>query len=78
VNPTVGVVPVGGQQAAKGVLHRASGRGVDVALDRGQMDDVLAQEVVGDANPVGKMRGKTCMRALGWYSTQRMSLSLKL
>jgi len=78
VNPTVRVVAVRGQESAKGVLHRAGGRGVDVTLGRGQVDDVLAQEVVGDANPVGKTRGKTCMRALGLYSTQRMSLSLKL
>jgi hypothetical protein len=50
VDPRVRVVPVRREEAAEGVLHRAGGRGVDVALDRRQVQDVLAEEVVGDAD----------------------------
>ncbi len=54
VDPAVGVVPLGVEQAAEGVLHRPGRRRVDVGLDRGQVDDVLAEEVVGDRDPLGE------------------------
>ena len=54
VDPGVGVVAPGGQQAAEGVLHRPGGGGVDMALDRGQVDDILAVEVVGEADALGE------------------------
>ncbi len=52
VDPGVSVVAVGREQAAERVLHGAGGRGVDMALDRRQVQDVLAEEVVGDADAV--------------------------
>ena len=54
VNPRVGVVPPRVQQAAERVLHRAGRRRVDVALHGRQVHDVLAEEVVGDADAFGK------------------------
>jgi hypothetical protein len=39
---------------AKRVLHRAGGVGVDVALDGGQVDDILAEEVVGNVDALGE------------------------
>ncbi len=49
----MGVVPVGVEQPAEGVLHGPGGGGVDVALHRWKMNDVLAEEVVGDADALG-------------------------
>ena len=43
----MGVVSLRIQKTAKGIFHRPGGRGVDMALDRRQMDDVLPDEVVG-------------------------------
>ena len=54
VDPRVRVVPPRVEQAAERVLHRAGGRGVDVALGRRQVDDVLAEEVVGDVDALGE------------------------
>ena len=53
VDPGVGVVAVFAQQPAEGVFHRPGGGGVHVGLDRGQVDDVLADEVIGDADAFG-------------------------
>ncbi len=53
VYPGMRVVAPRVQQAAERVLHRAGGRGVDVALGRRQVDDVLAEEEVGDVDPLG-------------------------
>jgi hypothetical protein len=39
---------------AERVLHRAGGGRVDVTLDRRQVHDVLADEEVGDLNPLGE------------------------
>ena len=50
VNPGMRVVPVGAQQPAEGVLHRAGGGGVDMGFHRRQVDDVLAEEIIGDAD----------------------------
>ena len=52
VDPGVGVMPAGGQQAAEGVLHRAGRGGVDVALDGRQVDDVGAEEELRDLDAV--------------------------
>ena len=54
VDPGMRVVAPRVQQAAERVLHRAGRRGVDVALGRRQVDDVLAEEVVGDVDPLGE------------------------
>ena len=54
VDPRVGVVPPRVEQSAERVLHCAGGGGVDVALGRRQVDDVLAEEVVGDVNALGE------------------------
>ena len=48
VDDRVGPVAVLVEQAAEGVLHRARGGGEDVGLHGGQMDDVLADEALGD------------------------------
>ena len=79
VNPRVRVVPPRVQQPAERVLHRAGRRRVDVALGRRQVDDVLAEEVVGDAGCLrGRCRSSTRIRAFGLYRTHVMSSSLKL
>ena len=54
VNPGVRVVPVGIEQAAERVLHRARGGRVKVALGGRQMDDVLAGEEVRNCMPLGE------------------------
>ncbi len=48
VDPGVGIVPMGVQQATERVFHGARGRRVQVALGGRQMDDVLALEEVGN------------------------------
>ena len=53
VDPGVGVVAVGAEEPSEGVLHRSGGYCVDVALNRRQMNNVLAEEVVGDADASG-------------------------
>ena len=52
VNPGVRVMPVFAQQPTEGVLHRAGGRRVHVRLDGRQMDDVLADEIIRDLDPL--------------------------
>ncbi len=47
------VVTILGKQSAEGVLHGAGGRGVHVGLDRRQVYDVLANEIIGDADAFG-------------------------
>ena len=54
VNPRVRVVAPRVQQAAERVLHRAGRGRVDVALGGRQVDDVLAEEVVGDVDAFRK------------------------
>ena len=54
VNHRMRIVPVCGQQAAEGVLHGSGGGGVDVALDRGQMNDVFTDEKIRYLNALGK------------------------
>ena len=65
VDPGVGVMAVDVEQAAKGVLHRPGGDGVAVRLDRGQVDDVLADEEIGHVDAVGKILSSTSILALG-------------
>ena len=48
------VVPPRVQQPAERVLHRAGRRRVDVALGRRQVNDVLAEEVVGNVDAFGE------------------------
>ena len=54
VNVAVRVVAIRVEQAAERILHRARGRGVDMALRRRQVHDVLAVEVVGNLDAVRK------------------------
>src|SRR5579859_5481457 len=42
------------QQTTEGILHRAGGRRVDVALDRGKMDDIFAGEEVWNVDAFGE------------------------
>ncbi len=49
----VGPVAVLVEEAAERVLHRAGGGGEDVGLDRGEVDDVLADEAPRDAEALG-------------------------
>ncbi len=54
VDPAVRVVSPGIQQPAEGVFHRPGCGRVDVALDGRQVDDVLAEEEIGDVDAFGK------------------------
>ena len=53
VDPRVGVVAPRVQEAPERILHRAGRRRVDVALGRRQMDDVLAEEEIGNVDAFG-------------------------
>ena len=50
VDPGVGVMAVFAQQTPKSILHRPGGGGVHVGLDRRQVDDILTDEVIRDAD----------------------------
>ena len=51
VNPTVGIVSLRTKQAPKGVLHRTGRPGIDVTLDRGEMDNVLTNKIIRNMDP---------------------------
>ncbi len=53
VNDRMGPMAPLVQQSAERVLHRSGSRGEDVCLDRGQMNDVLADEPARDHETLG-------------------------
>jgi hypothetical protein len=48
------IVPPACEQTTEGVLHRARGRGVDMALHCRQVHDVLAKEILGQLDSLGR------------------------
>ena len=53
VDDWMGPVPALVEQPAERIFHGPGGGGEDVSLDRGKMDDVFADEALGDVEPVG-------------------------
>jgi len=61
----VRIVPVGSKEAAEGVFHGSGGGGIDVALNRRQMNDVLANKVIRYLDTSGKTLSSVSILALG-------------